>query len=453
MTSTSRAGSRQPSRARRACAWLAGAVSAFAIYASLIPFEFRPVRLERAAARFEGIMLSPRAERTSRSNYLANALLFVPIGFGLAGALLADRPGRARAALAVPAALSISVGVSGTAEFLQIFTPQRIVSKADVTAQTLGAVLGIAAWLAAGDRLARWLRTASDRQRGDRVARALSAYAFVWSFVGLAPFDLTVDLGTIASRYRRGLISLSPFPDPGLPVPQLVWDAFAAAMSAAPLGALGLVGWTGLGARRHSRAAFVFGAAFVVSIEAAQIFIRSHAAHLADVLWGLLGVAAGVWAGRRALQHRQAIAALPARAVSWRALAALAAWCGVLCLYHWQPYDFTADTEMVKGKLDRMSLVPFVGYWSGPDLNTFRNVLVKLALAVPFGAIAAFAADTAVLGPRVVTAVSVLAAAGVFAALEAGQLLLPSRMADPTDVLVSVAGAAAGLWIGRWLRS
>lgn len=452
LTSNGSGGARR-SRARRVCGWLAAAVAAFAIYASLIPFEFRAVPIGDALVRFERIMFSSRPERTSRTNYLANALLFVPIGFGIAGAFLAERPGRARLALAAPAALAISLGVSATAEFLQIFTPRRIVSRADVTAQTLGTIGGLAVWLAAGEHLVRWLRAASDRQRGDRVARALGAYAVVWSVVKLAPFDLTVDLGAIASRYRRGLISLSLLPPEAMTVWQVLWDVLATALSAAPLGALGLVGWTGLGARRRSRAAFAVGAAFVVAVEGAQVFIRSHAAQLADVLWGLAGVAIGVWAGRRALRHRQAVAALPARAISWRAVAALAAWCGVLAVYHLQPFDFTADAEMIRAKLNRISLVPFVGYWSGSELNTFENVLVKLALAVPFGMMAAFAADTRIVDRRIATAATILAAVAVFAGLEVGQLLLPSRTADPTDVLVSVAGAAAGLAAGRWLRT
>ena len=432
-------------------AWMAVAVAAFAIYASLIPFEFRSVPLEQAADWFQRMVLTSRPEHTSRSNYLANALLFVPIGFGLSGALLFDRR-RSIALLSVPVTLALSLAVSLTAEFLQIFVPGRIVSRADVTAQTLGCVAGIAAWMLAGDRLTRWLRTASDRQRGDRIARALSAYAAVWTFVSLAPFDLTVDLGTIANRYRRGLISLVPFTGAAEPSSRLIWDVLATTLSAVPLGALGLVGWTGLGVRRHSAAAFVFGAMFVVLMEAAQIFIRSHAADMTDVLFGGLGVALGVWLGRRALLHRQAIAALPPRALSWRALLILLAWCGVLCAYHWLPYDFGLDPDTVRRKLGRMSLVPFVGYWSGSDLNTFKNVLVKLALSVPFGIVASFVVGRHVASRAVETAGWMMVAACVFGAIEAGQLLLPSRTPDPSDVLVSVVGSAAGLWIGRWLR-
>ena len=149
--------------ARRVYGWIAAAVAAFAIYVSLIPFEFRSVPLEKAVARFEGVMLTSRFERTSRSNYLANALLFVPIGFGCSGALLADRRRRAAALLAIPATLALSVAVSLTAEFLQVYVPGRVVSRADVAAQTLGCAAGIAAWMLAGNWLTTWLSTASDR--------------------------------------------------------------------------------------------------------------------------------------------------------------------------------------------------------------------------------------------------------------------------------------------------
>lgn len=439
-----------PFRARRVYGWIAAATAAFAIYVSLIPFEFRFVPFGHARARFERVMFTAHVERTSRSNYLANALLFVPVGFGASGALLAGRR-RSAALAAVPATLALSVAVSGTAEFLQIFVPGRIVSRADVVAQTLGCAAGIAAWMAAGRWLTAWLRAASDRQRGDRVARALSAYAVLWVFVKLAPFDFTVDLGHLAQRYRRELIALAP--GAGVSTAQRVWDAALALLSAAPLGALGLVGWTGLRARRHSPAAFAFGAAFVLLAEAAQIFIRSHAAYATDLLWGLAGVALGVWGARYALLHRQAVPVLPERAFSWTALGALLGWTGVLAAYHWQPYAFTLDSESIRRQLDGVSLIPFAGYWTGSELTTFKNVLVKIVLALPFGIIASAVLSERTVPPAVANGVWVIVAAAVFGAIEMGQLLLPMRTPDPTDVLVSVAGAAAGLWIGRWVRS
>ena len=427
-------------------------IMAFTIYASLLPFEFRWVPADRARERFQQVMFGERAERTSRSNYLANLLLFVPIGFGLAGAVFLDRRPTPRVLWGAAAILPASLAVSLTAEFLQIYTRERIVSRDDVAAQTLGCVAGVVCWAIAGNRLTTWFRTASDRSRGDRLARALSAYAVAWVFVNLAPFDLTVDLGTLNQRYRRGLISLVPFGGLEGHASAWMWGAFAAFLSALPLGLLGLIGWTGLTARRHTRAAVVFGAAFVVLTEAAQVFVRSHAADVDDLIMGMLGVIVGVLMGRQLLPERRAVPTIPPRTVSTAALAALLVWCLVLCAYHWLPLDFTFDKELVKYKLQQMSLLPFVGYRSGSELNVFNNVLAKIALAMPLGLIASFVIRRAAATRGVLLAAWLAFAGLVFTAIEIGQVLLPTRTPDPSDVLVSVAAFAGGLAAGWWIQ-
>jgi glycopeptide antibiotics resistance protein len=424
----------------------------FTIYASLIPFDFRWVAFDRAKSRFEQVMLSGRAERTSRSNYLANLLLFVPIGFGLAGAVFLDRrltPAMlARAAAIVPASLAVSC----TAEFLQIYTRDRIVSRHDVIAQTLGCVIGVACWAIAGNRVTGWLRTASDRSRGDRLARALSAYAVAWVFVNLAPFDITVDLGTLNQRYQRGLISLAPFADVARHPGASAWDAFAAFSSAVPLGLLGLIGWTGLTVRRHTRAAVVFGAGFVLLTEIAQVFVRSHTARLDDVVMGMLGVTAGVLVGKYLLPERRAVATVPPHAVSTAAVVAWLAWCVVLCAYHSMPFDFAFDKELVKYKLHRMPLLPFKGYQTGAELNVFRAVVAKIVLAMPLGFIASFVVRRSLTTRGVLLAAWVVVAGLIFGAIEVGQVLLPAGRPDPSDILVSVAAFAGGLAAGWWIQ-
>ena len=427
-------------------------IMAFTIYASLLPFEFRWVPTDFASQRFQQVMFGQRAERTSRSNYLANLLLFVPIGFGLAGAVFLDRRLTSRVLAQGAAILPASLAVSLSAEFLQVYTRERIVSRDDVVAQTLGCVIGVVCWAMAGNRLTGWFRTASDRSRGDRLARALSAYAVAWVFVNLAPFDLTVDLGTLNQRYRRGLISLVPFGGLEGHVWSWAWDAFAAFLSAMPLGLLGLIGWTGLTARRHTRAAVVFGGAFIVLMEAAQVFVRSHAADVDDLMMGMLGVVVGVLMGRQLLPERHAVATIPPRSVSTAAVVALVAWCLVLSMYHWLPLDFTFDKELVKAKLQRMSLLPFVGYRSDSELNVFNNVLAKIALAMPLGLIASFVIRKAVFSRSVLVTAWLFFAVLVFGAIETGQVLLPTRTPDPSDILVSVAAFAGGLVAGWWIQ-
>jgi hypothetical protein len=167
---------------------------------------------------------------------------------------------------------------------------------------------------------------------------------------------------------------------------------------------------------------------------------------------GILGVTAGVWLGKYLLPERRAVATVPLRAVSTAALVALMAWCVVLCAYHWMPFDFAFDKELVKYKLHRMPLLPFKGYQSGPELNVFSAVVAKIVLAMPLGFIASFVVRRSIAARSVLLGAWVVVASLVFAAIEVGQVLLPARRPDPSDILVSVAAFAGGLAVGWWIQ-
>ena len=435
---------------RRTYAWLAVAAMAFAIYVSLIPFRFRGLPFWPALHTFAIVISTPDTGRVSRTNFLANLLLFIPIGFAVIGALLVDRrPGVLRAVAAGATTLLVGVGVSLTAEFLQMFAPGRVPARADVNAQTAGCLAGIAAWLAIGPPLTLWLRGTHTRSARDRLSKALAGYAAAWTIVNLAPFDVTVDLGELSQRFHSGLITLVPFGGMPRPPARVAWDVLAAVVSAVPLGVLGLTAWPEAGRLRSTPAALAIGASFVIGMEAAQIFVASHGADMTDVVFGCLGVAIGVVAGRRLL-NGSAIApeTQPARRRWSRVL--LCAWCLVLLIYHWMPYDFSLDPAMIRGKLAGMTLAPFAGYARGSDLNALNDILVKLGLSVPLGVIGAF-----VVGGRrhsaLATAMVAVAAAVLFSVIEAGQVFIPSRSPDPSDVCLGLAGTIAGLYIGRWL--
>ena len=426
---------------------LAAALAVFTLYVSLLPFRTRSIPFDSALSEFWTTLTTPFSQRLSRSNFLANVLLFVPFGYALMGALLVDR-GRALVLRisAVPVVIILTLTVSLTAEFLQVFTPRRVPSALDVAAQVLGALIGVLCWAIAGNGITRWLRTALTARPDDRLAQVLTAYAAAWVFVNLAPFDITIDFGNLADRYRSGRIVVVPFTS-GMAPTRLAWDALAATVSAVPLGFFGRVFGEKPGVRREAGAALALGALFIVLVEVAQIFIRSHAADVTDVLFGCVGVAAGVLAVRVTLSSAAA-PALRRSAFSGRALTILVLWCAVLCAYHWQPYDFTVDSDAIRAKLTRMSLLPFSGYRAS-DLNAFNDVLVKLGLSMPFGVIARFVRP----GGRsaVLVAAWLILAGFVFGAVELGQFLLPTRVPDPTDVLLGVAGAAVGLRVGMWV--
>jgi VanZ family protein len=433
---------------QRSYAWLAFVLVGFVLYLSLIPFEFRHVPVAVAWMEFSSA-LGGLPHRVSRSDVLANALILIPTSFALMGALLAGRPAAAgRAAAATAAVLVTCVALSLTAEFLEIFAAGRITSLADVIAQTLGAIGGVLVWAVAGPALTRWLRAAAMTE--DRLSRVLTGYAAAWIFVNLAPFDITLDLGDLAERFRSGRIVLVPFAGE-LSGARLIWDAVAATISAIPLGPFGLVRGMAAGSQRTAGRAFIVAAALLIVVEAAQVFIHSHTADVTDVLFGCAGVAVGVLWGRHELSRR-ARHVVPADPLSPLGLLLLAGWVLVVVGYHWLPYDFIVDSESIKAKLARMSLVPFSGY-HGSYLSALNDVLTKTALAMPFGAIATFAWRPSGVGSIAYAAVVLTAAALCFGLAELGQFFLPSRVPDPTDVLLGIGGSYVGILIGSWLAA
>jgi VanZ family protein len=434
---------------RRVYGWLAAGVIVFTFYGSLLPFNLRPRPIGDAWSAFQLLLVSPRPDRVSRTNFIANVLLFVPVGFCLMGARLAERPGRCRVASTALIVLTFSVLVSTLAEFLQMFAPGRIASPLDIFAQAVGCIIGIAAWISAGPSLTHWVRE-SGRSRHDRLARALTAYAALWAFVTLAPFDITVDVGELGERLRSGLIVVVPFASPA-PSSRQAWNAVAQTLSCIPIGMLAVVGWRRDSFRRSAGGAWVMGAAAVVAVEVAQVFIQSHAADATEILFGWLGVALGVWAGTR-LPGQRRTASVATGSTRTPAIVATLLWAVVICGYHWQPFDFGIDRAIVRDKLAQISLIPFDGYRRGSELSAFSNLLSKIAVAVPLGLLAASAARTTQLSLGVLMAIWIALAAAFFGVVEAGQLFVPSRVPDPTDVLMGVAASLGGLWLGRWLQ-
>ena len=347
--------------------------------------------------------------------------------------------------------LPASLAVSCAAEFLQMFTSDRIPSGLDIVAQTVGTVLGIAAWQLIGQEFTNWIRDALAAAPHDRASRVLVAAAAAWIFVNLAPFDITVDLGDLARRVQMGRVSLVPFGG-DLSWARRGWDVIAETLGALPLGLLG-VSVMYLRRSRVWPGAFLVGTGIVVSVECLQIFIRSHSADTGDALLGSAGVAAGVWIGTRVLpkpDRAQTMRRSEGRA--WRAVGLVGIWCLVLAAYHWQSYDFTVDNDAIRTKVAQMPILPFAGYLRGSYLNALNDLLAKLALAVPFGVLASFAGRRDRVASLSTTLTWIVVAAGVFGCLEAGQFFLPARVPDPSDVLVGVAGAYGGLLLGRWVR-
>ncbi len=275
---------------QRSCLWLASALLAFAVYGSLIPFAFVPRPVGDAAAAFaEGLRW---VGRSPAADVLSNVLLFLPLGYFAAGAGCADGAGwrcRVRAAARVVAGLALC---AAGLEFAQTWFPDRTVSLDDVLALTAGAALGAAGWLAAGPATMSWLwRHLQRRAPASPAVKLLAVYAAFFALASLAPLDLTIDPAQLRAKFDEGRMVLWPLarlgPWPGVRL--LTWAA-----AAAPLGLLGLFGWTRLGQARHPAAAAIIGLGLLWSLAAVQAFVYSHRSNVNEALAGTIGILTAV---------------------------------------------------------------------------------------------------------------------------------------------------------------
>lgn len=180
--------------------WLSLLYTLLIVYASLFPLDWHP------PAAWSNPLLHPWPRYDPDSDVLVNVLAYAPLGLLLT--LLWHRFGRLISAML---ALLAGFGLSFGMEFLQEALPGRVSSVADITHNTLGALLGIGlAQLLSPDTLSGdWLRALRARLAvpGPLANMGLIAVA-LWLAAELFPFVPSPDMETIKYGLRPLLESL-----------------------------------------------------------------------------------------------------------------------------------------------------------------------------------------------------------------------------------------------------
>jgi len=192
----------------------------------------------------------------------------------------------------------------------------------------------------------------------------------------------------------------------------------------------GLAGMLTVAPRRGARRAlFVTAfAGFVLALacQIAQLWVPSRSAALADVVWNMLGVAAGLVLGREALR-RMAVNA-GASAASIAAAGLLGAW----LLAYWLPLVPSIDLQLLK---DNLKAVLNVGAFS------FGAFMPALAMALMSGYL---------LGRLVGIRASLVGLPAWLALAAVGKLFIHAAHVDISSPLGFIAGAALW-WASPWV--
>lgn len=411
----------------------------FVVYGSLVPLQFQALPWEQAVAHFMRLpMLQAGVE--GRADWVANGVLYVPVGF-LTACLLA-RSGRAPGLLAGLAAAVAGIGLAVAVEFTQLYFPPRTVSLNDLLAEALGTVLGVVlAW-----RSRDGIQAVDSVLRGHwrAVGSALApAGAMAVLLIGLFPYDLLISTPEVAAKAAGPMWGwwLAPVFANENPMRQLA-KLLAEGLVLVPVGAMWARSATLAGIGPASTAAlgraFALGAGLGLLVEAGQWFMASGVSQGASVINRGAGWVLGVWLWNQRSVWGQ---------VHWRNL--LRRWWLPLVVGHagavallsglfqgpWHtPHDAVA--RLTGGEV---RLVPFYYHYYGSEAAALYSVLAVSMLYAPV------ALWTWVRGgsPRH----AAIAAAIVATLVEAGKLLPLAKRPDVTNPMIAAVAAAAGLFL------
>ena len=396
---------------------------AFVVYGSLVPLEFNRVPFDVAWQQFRDIpYLALGLE--SRADWIANGVLYFPLGALLATALN-DAVGRWRLALGALALLCCVVLAVGV-EFAQLFFPPRTVSLNDLVAELIGSTIGIA--------LAGLLRAWTDRVRhawaagGARFThRALEVYAIAYVALSFFPYDLLLSWQELLDKLASpawGWVLADDDRGTLLALLRLVIEA----VMVMPLGFL----WTRrapIGAAELRRAAWL-GLCLGVAIELGQFLLASGVSQGASVLTRAAGLAAGLWLAERLSTRGPDDARALLRRWTW----ILAPCYGVLLV-------------AVNGWFRRAwhGLEGVVPAWAETRLLPFyyHYFTSEAAALFSLGSVALMYAPIALFGwaHGLRTATTLAMIVGVALVVECSKLFITDMHPDPTNLLIAPAAA------------
>jgi len=443
-----------PPGTRRFFLAAATAYLVFIFYGSFVPLQFHRHSLAEAWTMFvrEHAL---RPSFASRSDWAVNFLLLAPLPFLWLCALGPAGGGRVRRALAAMLGWIAAIPVSVAAEFGQAFFPPRDPSLRDVAAQVVGAFAGAAAWWIYGDRTAASLDRWKHKHGALRLAEwILWPYLAVIAFFSLLPFDFTVSPATLHHKWLLKRIIVTPF---GQRLPSVAHEIYAIVTGIllwVPVSALAV-----LSGRRRSFEVWMLTLFAAAGLECLQVLVISRVCDITDVLLAGCGAAIGVGVGSILRRHAEAPASeAPAPTRSWRreAVVGIVVWLLVLAFYAWFPFDFHGTLPYLRARLGPLRPAPFTSYVFATPVHALAKMIQTSLSFVPLGAAMAVLSvpyeKTRRWGLAVATAILSLTLFALI--LELGQMLLPSRYPDLSDLILEVLGGAAGFWAARalWRR-
>lgn len=403
----------------------------FVVYGSLVPLDFHPLPLDAA---WQQLLQAPMLKLGihSRADWVANGVLYLPVGFFSTVLLLGRRPQASGVARRVAAALLVLCfggALAVAVEFAQTAFPPRTVSRNDLIAEGIGTALGVIVALADAGRFRRLLSSLGTG--GPLLVRRLAlSYALIFPALALFPFDLLLTAEEWREKLASDLVGIG-FAGSTLALggPRLTAKLAVEAIAVVPLGAL----WVHARGGRALAAALLLGALLGMVIECAQLSLASGQSQGASVLTRAVGFAlgAGLWQAR----SRWPLEALRAtlRRFSAALLAVNLLLLGVLS-GAWRPPWLSVDQALQRLGADTR-FVPFYYHYYTSEMQAVVSLIAVGLSYAPLGLLG-WAWGS---GRGAVALLTALLAVVV----EAAKLFSKGSHPDPTNVAIAAVAAWA----------
>lgn len=432
----------------RHCAGLLVGSFLFIVYGSLVPFQFQYLPLEHAVESYHQT-IAKWSQVHSRSDFVANVMLYIPFVFLLLATPCTDRR-RFWSLLCAPVAILLGAVTSLGIEFIQLYFPPRTTSFSDLLANTLGGAIGAVLWLCCGQRVVHWCRLVWTAQLGFGLAGlVLPAYLLLVFVLSQLPPELTISPVEVYHKYQRGMVRLIPFAvipnvDPFDQAEKHLWNV----AYFYPIGLL-LAFRNPSGWRARKQWPYVFGIGLLIAgtIECLQLFNLGRYFDTSDIFSGGVSILLG-WVSGIALVARWTASGcqpIPAprgrRGVPWLVVLGVV-WLTVVLFVEWHPFRVVTTPRWPT------TWLPFLDYYQQRNYFQPLDQLVrKTLLFLPGGILLALSLQGSGRRGR---GWGIVGLAFLIASVaEAGQLFLPERYFSLTDILVETNGA----WLGRGLAN
>lgn len=358
-------------------------ILAIILYGSLFPLRFEASGTPADALR---ALANGWPERIPRGDALANILLYMPLGFALAGLALRRAKNFAAALVAVFLATIAGFALSLGIETAQFFIPVRTVSLSDFIFNGAGSLLGASLAL-----LSRFSGARGAPRIGDMMALLL---ALAWAADRLWPLIPVLDVSNIKDALKPFLFAFSLSPLTILRL-ALGWFLFGV-LTVAALG----------------RSRLVESLILLATLAAAfsPPFLLGRTLTADGLAGAMLGLA--LWMGWRNLKPASARLAPLIAAVMLVAIVGLA------------PYQFLDSAR-------DFNFIPFTDFIGSTRAAAAQSIILKGFL---FGALIWSLGHA-----RVPLALIALAGPGLLFSISVTQMWLPGRSAAVTDAVIGLA--------------